>query len=239
MLIENMSNHDLRLAMLPYSSALKVVNMYVETIEEELFANRRSNPIEHVKMRLKRPSSIARKLEKKGYEATVDNALRYIDDIAGVRIVCLFQDDIYAIAKVIENLPNIRIVRIKDYIKNPKDNGYRSYHMHVEIPVRMLEGEEFVKVEIQIRTVAMDFWASVEHKIRYKKEPEIPDKISTDLIKCAPLIEKIDSKMQKLNKKIMKLENGEPPEEIHKDIAGYFPDEYESKFEDMRKRKSN
>lgn len=237
MLIENMSNHDLRLAMLPYSSALKVVNMYVETIEEELFANRRSNPIEHVKVRLKRPSSIARKLEKRGLEATVDNAVKYIDDIAGVRIVCLFQDDIYVIANVIKSLPNIRIVRIKDYIKEPKDNGYRSYHMHIEIPVRMLDGEQFVEVEIQIRTVAMDFWASVEHKIRYKKEPEIPDKISADLIKCANLIEKIDSKMQKLNKKIMELEADEAPEEIHSDITSYFPEEKESGFEDIKKKK--
>ena len=203
-----MRNHDLRLAMLPYSSALKVVRMYIDTIEEELFANRRSSPIEHVKIRLKRPSSIARKLEKRGLEATVDNAVQYIDDIAGVRIVCLFRDDIYKIADVIKNIANIRIVRIKDYIKEPKANGYRSYHMHIEIPVRMLDGEQMVKVEIQLRTVAMDFWASVEHKIRYKKEPEIPDKISTDLIKCANLIEKIDSKMQKLNKKIMRLEEG-------------------------------
>ena len=87
---------------------------------------------------------------------------------------CLFRDDIFKIADVIKNIANIRIVRIKDYIKEPKANGYRSYHMHIEIPVRMLDGEQMVKVEIQLRTVAMDFWASVEHKIRYKKEPEIP-----------------------------------------------------------------
>lgn len=209
MLIETMSNHDLRLAMLPYSSALKVVNMYVDTIEEELFAKRRSNPIEHVKSRLKRPSSIARKLEKKGYEPSVENALKYVDDIAGVRIVCLFQDDIYSIAEVIENFGNIRICRIKDYIKEPKSNGYRSYHMHVEVPIRLLDAQEWVKVEIQIRTVAMDFWASVEHKIRYKKETEIPDKIGIDLINCATMIEKIDSKMQKLNRKIEKLSPAE------------------------------
>lgn len=212
MLIETMSNHDLRLAMLPYSGALKVVRMYIDTIEEELFANRRSDPIEHVKIRLKRPSSIARKLEKKGLPATVDNAIKYIDDIAGVRIVCLFRDDIYKISEVIQNIGGIRIVRIKDYIKTPKDNGYRSYHMHIEIPVRMLDGEQFVKVEIQLRTVAMDFWASVEHKIRYKKEPEIPDKITEDLIKCASLIDKLDNKMQKLNKKIAKLDSDAPSE---------------------------
>ncbi len=222
MLIENMSNHDLRLAMLPYSSALKAVNMYIDTIQEELFANRLSNPIEHFKTRLKRPSSIARKLEKKGYEPTVDNALRYVDDIAGVRIVCLFREDIYRIADVIENFDNIRIIRIKDYIRKPKQNGYRSYHMHVEIPVRMLDKEEWVKVEIQIRTVAMDFWASVEHKIKYKKDAEIPDKINSDLLKCATLIDKIDSKMQKLNSEIEKLDQIPPIGEQLDILTEYF-----------------
>lgn len=207
MLIEEMNNHDLRLAMLPYTSALKVVNMYIETVEEEIYAKRNSNPIEHVKQRLKRPSSIARKLEKKGYEPTVENAIKYIDDIAGVRIVCLFREDIYRIAEVIKNLSNIRLIRVKDYIANPKANGYRSYHMHVEIPVRMLAEETWVRLEIQIRTVAMDFWASVEHKIRYKKQAEISETISTELINSADLIDKIDEKMQALNHEIELLDS--------------------------------
>lgn len=205
MLIENMNNHDLRLAMLPYTGALKVVDMYVDTIQEELFAKRMSNPIEHVKTRLKRPSSIARKLEKKGLEPTVENALKYIDDIAGARIVCLFQDDIYKIAKVIESIDNIKVVTVKDYIKHPKQNGYRSYHMHVEVPVRMLNDEHWIKVEIQIRTVAMDFWASVEHKIRYKKQAELTETIGSELLSCADMISKIDSDMQKLNYEIEQL----------------------------------
>ena len=206
MLIQETNSHDLRIAMLPYASALKVVNMYIDTIEEELFTYKRQNPIEHVKSRLKRPSSIARKLEKRGYEPTLENALKYIDDIAGVRIVCQFQDDIYKIADVIKNFENIRIVQIKDYIKEPKENGYRSYHMHVEIPVRMLHGEEMVKVEFQLRTVAMDFWASLEHKIRYKNESDIPENISSELKLCATLVEKMDSEMQYLNKEIEQLD---------------------------------
>lgn len=206
MLIEETNSHDLRIAMLPYVSALKVVNMYIATIEEELFTYKRQNPIEHVKSRLKRPSSIARKLKKKGVEATLENAVKYIDDIAGVRIVCQFQDDIYKIAEFIKNFENIRIVQIKDYIKNPKDNGYRSYHMHVEIPVRMLHSEQMVKVEFQLRTVAMDFWASLEHKIRYKNESEIPDNISKELKLCATLVEKMDAEMQTLNNEIELLE---------------------------------
>ncbi len=206
MLIEETNSHDLRMAMLPYSSALKVVNMYIDTITDELFAHKKHNPIEHVKSRLKRPSSIARKLEKKGLEPTLENALEYIDDIAGIRIVCQFQDDIYKVAEVIQNFDNLRVIHIKDYIKTPKENGYRSYHMHVEIPVKMLDGEKWVKVEFQLRTVAMDFWASLEHKIRYKNESEIPDSISSELKLCATLVEKMDAEMQSLNNQIESLD---------------------------------
>ncbi len=202
MLIEETNSHDLRVAMLPYSSALKVVNMYIDTISDELFAHKTHNPIEHVKSRLKRPSSIARKLEKKGLEPTLENALRHIDDIAGIRIVCQFQDDIYTVAEVIKNFDNLRIIQVKDYIKNPKENGYRSYHMHVEIPVKMLSGEMWVQVEIQLRTVAMDFWASLEHKIRYKNEAEIPESIGSELKLCATMVEKMDAEMQYLNNQI-------------------------------------
>ncbi len=205
MLIEETNSHDLRMAMLPYSSALKVVNMYIDTITDELFAHKKHNPIEHVKSRLKRPSSIARKLEKKGLEPTLENAIAHIDDIAGIRIVCQFQDDIYKVAEVIKNFDNVRIIQIKDYIKEPKENGYRSYHMHVEIPVRMLNEEQWVQVEIQLRTVAMDFWASLEHKIRYKNESEIPDSISSELKVCATLVEKMDAEMQFLNNQIESL----------------------------------
>lgn len=205
MLIEETNSHDLRIAMLPYTNALKVVNMYIDTIVEELFTYKRQNPIEHVKSRLKRTSSIARKLEKKGLEPSLENAVKYIDDIAGVRIVCQFQDDIYKIADVIKSFNNVRVVQIKDYIKNPKENGYRSYHMHVEIPVKTLHDEEWVKVEFQLRTVAMDFWASLEHKIRYKNESEIPDSISKELKQCANMVELMDAEMQSLNNEIEKL----------------------------------
>ncbi|MCH5212116.1 MAG: GTP pyrophosphokinase family protein [Oscillospiraceae bacterium] len=222
MLIEKMSNHDLRLAMLPYSSALKVITMHAETIMEELFANRRSNPVEHIKSRLKRPSSIARKLEKKGYRPSVENALKYIDDIAGVRFVCLFPDDIYKIAEVIRNFNNIRICRIKDYIERPKPNGYRSYHMHVEVPIRLLDHEESVKVEIQIRTVAMDSWASMEHKIRYKKGVEIPDTVSYRLLECAHLTHELDKRMQELNEEINKLSPVKQPSEQLDTLEEYF-----------------
>ena len=213
MLIEEMNSHDLRIAMLPYTSALKVVNMYIETINDELFAHKHSNPIEHVKSRLKRPSSIARKLRKKGLEPTIENALKYIDDLAGVRIVCLFRDDIYKIAQVIEYFDNLRIVRIKDYITNPKENGYRSYHMHVEVPVRLLNKEEWVKIEIQLRTVAMDFWASLEHKRRYKKDADVPDNIGSELKLCATLVDKMDTEMQNLNYEIQLLGDDEPTEQ--------------------------
>ncbi|MGM9935805.1 MAG: GTP pyrophosphokinase family protein [Candidatus Ornithomonoglobus sp.] len=222
MLIETMSDHDMRLAMLPYASALKVVNMYAETIMEELYANKHSNPVEHIKSRLKRPSSIAHKLEKKGYEPTMENALKYIDDIAGVRIVCLFPDDIYKIANVIQNFKNIRVCRIKDYIKVPKQNGYRSYHMLIEVPIRLLDHEEWVKVEIQLRTVAMDSWASMEHKIRYKQIKDIPDTVSCRLLECAHLAAELDNRMQELNEEIEKLDTPMQASEQLDILTEYF-----------------
>lgn len=198
----NQNKDEYRLAMLPYSSALKALNMQLEIINEEKSATGEYNPIEHIKSRVKSRKSIARKLIKKGYEPTIENAVEQLDDIAGMRIICSFPEDIYKIADFIqENLP-IRINRIKDYIKNPKENGYRSYHMHVEVPVQLYGKTSYVKVEIQIRTIAMDFWATLEHKIRYKKDSEISSHINNELAECAELIATLDKRMQSLNTEI-------------------------------------
>ncbi|MGN0182226.1 MAG: GTP pyrophosphokinase family protein, partial [Candidatus Ornithomonoglobus sp.] len=153
----------------------------------------------------------------------IENAVKYIDDIAGVRIVCLFPDDIYKIAEVIQNFNNIHVCLVKDYIKVPKENGYRSYHMHVKVPIRLLDHEEWVKVEIQLRTVAMDSWASMEHKIRYKQRKDIPDTVSCRLLECAHLASELDSRMQELNEEIEKLDPPvQPPEQL--DILTEFFD---------------
>ncbi len=202
MLIEQSTGDELRLAMLPYSSALKTLNTQIDIINEALAARAENNPIEHVKSRLKSPQSIARKLVKRGYEPTVENAVKYIDDIAGMRVICSFPKDIYEIAEYLKSHMTMKIVMIKDYIKNPKENGYRSYHMHVEVPVYMFGEKEYVKVEIQIRTIAMDFWASLEHKIRYKKNSEFPQSINDELLECAEMISVLDERMQSLNDSI-------------------------------------
>ena len=201
MLIEQSTGDELRLAMLPYSSALKTLNTQIDIINEALAARAENNPIEHVKSRLKSPQSIARKLVKRGYEPTVENAVKYIDDIAGMRVICSFPKDIYEIAEYLKSHMTMKIVMIKD-LKNPKENGYRSYHMHVEVPVYMFGEKEYVKVEIQIRTIAMDFWASLEHKIRYKKNSEFPQSINDELLECAEMISVLDERMQSLNDSI-------------------------------------
>lgn len=202
MLIEQSTSDEYRLAMLPYSGALRTLMTQLDIINEEFAATSENNPIEHVKSRIKTPKSIARKLIKKGYEPTLENALEYIDDIAGMRIICSFPEDIYQIADFLTEHLTMNIIRIKDYIKNPKDNGYRCYHMHVEVPVYTFGKKEQVKVEIQIRTIAMDFWASLEHKIRYKKDTEISQSINDELAKCAELISVLDERMQSLNSEI-------------------------------------
>lgn len=202
MLIEQMTSKDYHNAMLLYSGALKELNTKFEIINEEFAIRLKSNPIEHIKSRLKTPRSIAKKLSKKGLEPTLENAVKYIDDIAGIRIICSFTEDIYHIATVIQAQGYINVLKIKDYMQNPKANGYRSYHMIVEVPVCLSGKTEMTRVEIQIRTIAMDFWASLEHKIRYKFESEVPGNINEDLLECANIISSLDEKMLSLNNEI-------------------------------------
>jgi len=200
--IESMSADEFRVATLNYSSALKTLNVMFETINNEFMSRSMSNPIEHIKSRLKTPQSISAKLIKKGYEPTWENAVSYIDDIAGIRIICSFTSDIYRIATVIEAQSHIRVLRVKDYITNPKTSGYRSYHMLIEVPVYLSARVENVKVEVQIRTIAMDFWASLEHKMRYKYKTEIPPELSEELNDCANIVAFLDERMMRLNNAI-------------------------------------
>lgn len=198
----NQNKDEFRLAMLPYISALKTLNTQLEIVNEERAATGETNPIEHVKSRIKSPKSIARKLIKRGYEPTIENATEYLDDIAGMRVICSFPEDIYKIADFLKEHLSIKINYIKDYIKYPKENGYRSYHMHVEVPVYLYGRTYYVKVEIQIRTIAMDFWATLEHKIRYKTDNEITAHINNELAECAHLVSVLDKRMQTLNNEI-------------------------------------
>ena len=163
------------------------------------------NPIEHIKSRLKTPDSIVKKLKRYGFEVTIDNMVEKLSDIAGIRIICSFTSDIYQIAEMITKQSDVTVLYVKDYIKNPKPNGYKSYHMVVTIPIYLTDGPVDTKVEIQIRTIAMDFWASLEHKIYYKFEGNAPAYLQQELKACADVVNMLDVKMFSLNQAILEL----------------------------------
>lgn len=189
-----------------YSAALKEVGTKIEILNEEFLHIHRYNPIEHIKSRLKTPESIVKKLKKNGYESTLENMIKYVNDIAGIRITCSFTSDIYRIADMIAKQTDIQVLSLKDYMKNPKESGYQSYHMLVSIPIFLSDTVVDTKVEIQIRTVAQDFWASLEHKIYYKFEGMAPAYISHELRECAEIVAKLDERMLSLNNAILNLE---------------------------------
>lgn len=194
-------------AILLYDAALKEINTKLEILNNEFKLAHQYNPIEHITSRIKSPESIAKKVHRIGHELTVPNIIKYINDVAGIRIICSFTSDIYRIADAIGNQSDIKILKIKDYIKNPKPNGYMSYHMIVSVPIFLSETVVDTKVEIQIRTIAMDFWASLEHKIYYKFEGKAPENIRKDLKECADLVAYLDQKMLLINEDIRKFSN--------------------------------
>lgn len=187
-----------------YNAALKEVETKLEILNDEFQHVHQYNPIEHIKTRIKTPESIVKKLKRYGYETSVENMVKYINDIAGVRLICSFTSDIYRLASMIGNQSDLKVLSIKDYIKNPKDSGYKSFHMLVSVPVFLSDSVVQTKVEIQIRTIAMDFWASLEHKIYYKFEGHAPAYISEDLKACAEMVSQLDDRMLSLNEAIQK-----------------------------------
>lgn len=186
-----------------YSSALKEVGTKLEILNDEFQHVHSYNPIEHIKTRIKAPESIVKKLKRHGHETSIENMVKYVNDIAGVRLICSFTSDIYKLAEMIGNQTDLKVLSIKDYIKNPKESGYKSYHMLVSVPIFLSDSVVDTKVEIQIRTIAMDFWASLEHKIYYKYEGQAPEYISRDLRECADMVATLDDKMLQLNEAIL------------------------------------
>lgn len=185
-----------------YNAALKEINTKIEILNDEFQHVHHYTPIEHIKSRIKTPESIVKKLKKNGYEVNVQNMVKHVRDIAGVRIICSFTSDIYLIADMLTKQGDLKIISLKDYIKRPKDSGYQSYHMLVSVPIYLSGGFVDTIVEIQIRTVAQDFWASLEHKIYYKFEGNAPDYISRELQECSKIVENLDARMLSLNKTI-------------------------------------
>ncbi|MBE5884638.1 MAG: GTP pyrophosphokinase family protein [Lachnospiraceae bacterium] len=190
---------------LVYSAALKQIETKMSILNEEFQHVHRYNPIEHIKARIKTPESIVKKLKRHGYESTIDNMIKHINDIAGIRIICSFTSDIYRIADVISEQRDIKVIAVKDYITYPKASGYKSYHMIVTVPVCLSDRTVDTKVEVQIRTVAMDFWASLEHKIHYKFEGDAPEHIRNGLVECAKMVSDLDARMLSLNEEISAL----------------------------------
>ena len=176
------NNEEWSQMLLLYDSAIKEISTKLEILNNEFKLSHQYNPIEHISSRL-----------------TIANAMQYVNDIAGVRVICSFSSDIYRIARAISSQNDIEILKIKDYIQNPKENGYRSYHMIVTIPIFLAEKTVKTKVEIQIRTIAMDFWASLEHKIYYKFEGKAPHGIRAELKECANIVSFLDEKMLSIN----------------------------------------
>ncbi len=195
-----------------YNSALKEVGTKLEILNDEFQYVHQYNPIEHIKTRIKTAESIVQKLRRYGYESSIDNMVKYVNDIAGVRLICSFTSDIYMLAEMIGKQSDLKVISLKDYIKNPKESGYKSYHMLVTVPIYLSDSVVDTKVEIQIRTIAMDFWASLEHKIYYKFDGQAPEHISQELKECADMISVLDEKMLTLNNEILSFAEGEKRE---------------------------
>jgi len=188
--------------MMMYTCAIREVKTKLEVLNDELSVRNQRNPIEMIKSRIKKPKSIVEKLQRRGLEVSVESIINNLDDIAGIRVICSFLDDIYQVADMLIRQDDVRVIAIKDYIENPKPNGYRSYHMIIEIPVFFSNEKRYMRVEVQIRTIAMDFWASLDHQLKYKKEFMDSDEISAELKECAEIIAETDARMLAIRQSI-------------------------------------
>ena len=194
---------EFRQMMMMYSCAIKEIKTKLQVLNDELSIKRQRNPIEFIKTRVKQPDSIASKLRRKGYPVTVQSVFENLSDVAGVRVICAFIDDIYKVADMLTAQDDIELIKRKDYIKNPKMNGYRSLHLIIEVPVFFSDHKEQIRVEVQIRTIAMDFWASLEHQLKYKKDIDDAESIMYELRACADVINRTDYHMQSLRDRLV------------------------------------
>ncbi len=190
-------------AIMMYSCAIREVKTKLEVLNDELSIRNQRNPIEMIKSRVKKPLSIVEKLHRRNLPITLDSMINHLDDVAGIRVICSFVDDIYTVARMLVRQDDIRVIAVKDYIEHPKPNGYRSYHLIVEVPVFFSDRKKDLRVEVQIRTIAMDFWASLDHQLKYKKDiGTAAEEIGEELRKCAEVIAKTDRHMLIIRKSI-------------------------------------
>lgn len=200
-----------------YAAAGRQLTLKFEVLNSEFNVLYARNPIHHIESRVKSPESIAAKLLKKGLPLTLESAMQNVNDIAGVRVVCSYIDDVYRVAEMVERQQDLEIVKRQDYIKTPNYNGYRSLHLDIRVPVYLSDRTEYVVAEIQIRTIAMDFWASLDHQLKYKKQLDVQEaaEIGAELKKCADVIAETDCKMLSIRQKI---EEKHPMQEEYRDV---------------------
>jgi len=185
----------LKKMMLIYEWGHKILLTKLDIVFEDFKNFQSTNPIENIRSRIKAPESIAQKLIKENVEITADNARKYVRDIAGIRVICTFSKDIHTLAGILRSIPETKVLSEKDYVSNPKPSGYRGYHFVMEIPVYHSGSIDNIPVEVQLRTAAMDFWATLEHKVKYKYEEHIPKHLSDELVICAEKITELDDRM--------------------------------------------
>ncbi|MEK3950661.1 GTP pyrophosphokinase family protein [Paenibacillus sp. FSL H7-0703] len=205
--------HDITRFMLIYKFALDEMETKIEILKQEFQALHDYSPIEHTKSRLKSPESIMNKMIRKNSELSLDAIKDHIKDIAGLRITCSFISDIYDVNNMLQRQSDLKVLEIKDYIKNPKPNGYQSLHLLVQVPVFMSDCEELVCVEVQIRTIAMDFWASLEHKIFYKYNQSVPESLTRELKNAADSANALDLQMERLHREIKEIKDARGEED--------------------------
>ena len=194
---------ELQRLMSYYRCAIMEIETKFKVLDEEYSLQHDRNPINSIKSRLKKFPSIIEKMERKGYELTADSIEQNLNDVAGIRVICSFEEDVYTLADALLRQDDITLIRRKDYIQNPKDNGYRSLHLIVPVPIFLGNEKRIMKVEIQLRTIAMDCWASLEHQLRYKKNIKSSQEIEQELIECAQLSFELDERMDKLRDSII------------------------------------
>lgn len=199
-ILENV-NSLLRMEQL-YEAGIKEIRTKLEILDSEFKVKYDHNPIHHIESRLKKPESIIKKAIDKDVTLTEKEIMRHIHDIAGIRVICNYIDDVYVVAQLLINQDDIQLIKIKDYIQNPKNNGYRSLHLVLEVPIFLAKGVQPIHVEVQLRTIAMDFWASLEHKLKYKTDNNVPEDIKKELIQCAMSISELDYKMQSIHNRL-------------------------------------
>ena len=210
--MDRLSEHDeeqliesamqLQHVMLLYEAGIREIKTKLDILSDESRISGKPNPIDSIKSRIKTPRSIIGKLKRRGYPISLQSMMENLNDIGGIRVICPFIEDIYTVADMLMRQDDLTLLEKKDYIRSPKPNGYRSLHLILEVPIFLSEATKPVRIELQLRTIAMDFWASLEHQLRYKSDIEVPPQISDDLKACADVIAATDEEMQRIAKEL-------------------------------------